>query len=123
MTTTTTRYARRTNDSGHVIYRIQPAQYGQGLAYNPRMRDPHALYVDSLTWKTTRGEGFKLLGFQKTLYVHHIDLTREEFTANPQRAVGLYPILSTAGGAFTMSVPVRSVITFTPPTTSKENAA
>ena len=89
----------------NTVYVIQP----QGN--NPRPY-PFFVHPDGTIGRQDfwRGSPFRLEGFQADIRVNTVALFLGEFYANPDRAIGLYPVFSNAGGdMWTLTNPISEV--------------
>lgn len=101
---------------------IQPGQSGEGMDYNVRLPLPYPFHVDVDTGDCVRGRGtvdvgdapagrsWRLLGFQATLEQQTLDVILQEFVADPELAVGKYPVfLGPDSGFFNLTLPITHV--------------
>lgn len=56
-----------------------------------------------------RGEPEAVIGFQRDAAVQKVDLWWDEAVADPQRAVGMYPVLREHGNLSTLLIAIASV--------------
>jgi hypothetical protein len=100
---------------------IQPGQPGEGMGYNPHLPLPYPFHVDSITGDCLHGRGtaacgdapegrpWRLVGFQRTTD-QHLDVTFEQFVADPTSVVGCYPVFAEPGlEIFSLNVPITGV--------------
>jgi hypothetical protein len=91
-----------------VIYNIQP---GNDDISKPRPFpfpiDQTGHVLDQDFWK---GDPYSLLGFQATAEEQRVSLFFEDFTENPQQAVGMFPVfVKQGGGLYSLTLPIESV--------------
>lgn len=95
------------------MIRIQPANTLTG-EYDVHRPQPYPYFIepngDVARQDVWQGDPAALIGFQRREDVQTVDLTNEEFQADPQRAVGMFPVFVTAGGVlFVYTLPINSV--------------
>ncbi|MFT4471378.1 hypothetical protein ACMX2H_15860 [Arthrobacter sulfonylureivorans] len=90
------------------IQSIQLASSANGSRpYPHRVDDTSGKVLDQDFWK---GEPAALVGFQNSADVQHVDLHTRDWAAQPEKAVGMYPVFVTArGGLYCLTLPVASV--------------
>lgn len=94
---------------------IQPGQPGEGMNYNPSKSLPYPYHINPKNGDVDRqdfwrGDPSRLIGFQRTASFQSVSLWLEDFVADPQQAVGMFPVFAkTGGGMYNLSVPITSV--------------
>lgn len=94
---------------------IQPGQPGEGLNYNVMKPLPYPWHIDAETGDVGRQEFWKgtparLIGFQDNADVQRVNLWLDDFAADPQKAVGKYPVfVKDNGDMYNTTVPITDV--------------
>lgn len=94
---------------------IQPGQPGEGMNYNVLKPLPYPWHIDTETGDVGRQEFWKgdparLMGFQATAEVQRVVLFMEDFFADPQKAVGMFPVFQRENGSmYNTIVPITDV--------------
>lgn len=94
---------------------IQSGQPGEGMKYNPAKPKPYPYHIDPATGDVDRqdvwkGDPLRLMGFQAESDIQRVALHLKDFAADPQAAVGMFPVfLSADGGMYSLSAPIVSV--------------
>ena len=89
---------------------IQPAGENGGVGVLPYPY--HVIVTDGAIGRQDywRGDPAMLIGFADEPGKPDVDILREDWVGEPERAVGCYPVFATAGGEFaTGTVPIESV--------------
>lgn len=93
---------------------LQPGQPGEGMNYNVHKPLPYPSHVDADTGDVRPGPqtgnaAGRLIGFQPDVDTQRVDLWREVFVVDSQKA-GMVPVFVDAtGGMFSLDVPVLKV--------------
>lgn len=97
------------------IIQIQPGQPGEGMNYNVNKPLPYPWHIDPKNGNVGRqdfwkGDPLRLLGFQDTAEVQRLDMMFGAFVADPEAAVGKFPVfLKKGGGMYNITEPITSV--------------
>lgn len=107
------------------VISIQPSM-------TPDMRRPYPFFIVGegegsglvLRQDFWKGEPYALMGFQDAFDVQHVDLHVRDFLAEPEKAVGKYPVFSdgNTGGFYAYVVAVESVHAYQDPKAADEIA-
>lgn len=93
---------------------IQPANTVTG-EYDVRKPLPYPFHIDAATGDVGRqdfwkGDPARLLGFQKSADVQHVDLWLNDWAKSPAAAVGMFPVfVSKDGGMYNYTTPISDV--------------
>lgn len=91
---------------------IQPGQPGEGMNYNVHKPLPYPFHVNTETGDVMSGphtgnETWRLVGFQPDADTQTVTLRREDFAAEPNKAVGLCPVFVDEHGCmFNLTEPI-----------------
>jgi hypothetical protein len=93
-------------DTKHFVT-IQPATATGGPRPYPYHVQPDGRIARQDFW---RGTPAQLAGFQRNLRRNQVDLLCDAFLADPEQAIGMFPVFVNAdGGMDTLKAPVESV--------------
>ena len=97
---------------------LQPGQPDEGMGYNPRKPLPYPIHVHP-DWSCSNVPGYamlgqddlrkpRLVGFQRTTTPDPtgLVLADDDWLADPDVAVGMFPVFVTRGEMFNLTVPV-----------------